>query len=201
MKRKIRLRGTASLLFAALLLTVSLTACGGKTEPSSSETGSTASTQGTVSEASEVSEAPVSSGASDVSGTVSTGNAASKPPSNNDNNPNSSRGVASNAGTQWDPKNEIDLPDEIELQIKPVKDAVLHETPKDMGGKKFIFATFYPQYYTAGAEANATMRLDAIASIEKDYHCDIEIITLNPNTYANLINTAKASGQLYANII
>lgn len=188
---------TILLLVAALLLTVAAGCQKKEPDASSGGYGTSEASFAIAETSSDVQmepDVPTDSSAADNPATSPKGD------DGKTNTETSSRPIASNAISAPPPKAEVSLPEETQIQIKPVKDAVMKETIKNMGGKTFEMATFYPQYYEIGADPNAALRMEAFASIEKDYNCKIEIKVLNPNTYTTVINTAKAGGELYANI-
>ncbi len=110
------------------------------------------------------------------------------------------RTVASNAITAPDKKFEVEIPDEIAEQIKPVRDHVIYETVKDMGKRTFKLGTFWPQEYIKGTFANSEFRAAQLRQIEKDYNCTIEIVAMSSDTYARDISARKAAGQIYAHV-
>ena len=111
-----------------------------------------------------------------------------------------SRTIASNAIDAPDKKWEVEIPDEIAEQIKPVRDHIIYETVKDMGGRNFKLGTFWPQEYIKGTFANSEFRAAQLRQLEKDYNCTIEIVAMSSNTYARDISAQKAAGNVYAHV-
>ena len=75
------------------------------------------------------------------------------------------------------------------------------ETIRDLDGKTIKLASFWADW-TGGESASVEQQecAKALEAIQKDYNCKIELITLT-DTYTQDINTAIASGTIYANIL
>lgn len=111
-----------------------------------------------------------------------------------------SRTIASNAGSAPQKTETVSVPSSVQLQIKPIQDHTIKENVKNMNGKLFKFATFWPDHYETSSVVASAYRKQAIANIEKAYNCKIDLIALSTSTYMKDINTAKAAGKVYADI-
>ena len=80
-------------------------------------------------------------------------------------------------------------------------DGAFRETVRDLGGKTIKLASFWNEWQ-AGESASTVQQECAktIEAIKKDYNCHIELVTLR-DSYQQDINTAIASGIIYANIL
>ena len=194
-----------SILLVLLLLVgmTTLTACKpGKTSTSSTSSsisGDTSSETGSDRSSDEIASTSTGSDTSVDSTTSETGSSTSS--SSKTKLTTSSRPVVSNAPTVPPKKDEVSIPSEVEIEIKPVKDHIIKETVKNMNGKTFTFATFWEQNYKASsATPIGDIGEKALKSIQTDYNCKINLIAMNQDTYLADINTAKAAGKIYANI-
>lgn len=81
-------------------------------------------------------------------------------------------------------------------------DPKVNETKMNLNGKTFKFATFWSDNYKTGKGADANRCAQAINEIQKDYNCKITVKQLNgADTEAKNITSAKASGNVYFNIL
>lgn len=80
-------------------------------------------------------------------------------------------------------------------------DGAFRETVRDLGEKTIKLASFWNEWQ-AGESASTVQQECAktIEAIKKDYNCHIELVTLR-DSYQQDINTAIASGIIYANIL
>lgn len=101
----------------------------------------------------------------------------------------------------FDKIEEASVPEELGQEIMEFRDRELTEDVKDMGEKTFRLGAFDIRSYQAGSGLMyADLFAEAIASIEADYNCKIELVQMSPVTYMSDINTAKAAGNVYAHI-
>lgn len=81
------------------------------------------------------------------------------------------------------------------------KDAKINESPRNLGGKSYIFATFWPGNWQGKSSVEAQRCSAAKSAVEKDYNCKIQIKTMNLGTYIKDMTTAKSGGKVYANVL
>ena len=115
--------------------------------------------------------------------------------------PGESEAGSSGETSTFDKIEEASVPEELGQEIMEFRDRELTEDVKDMGEKTFRLGAFDIRSYQAGSgPMYADLFAEAIASIEADYNCKIELVQMSPVTYMSDINTAKAAGNVYAHI-
>lgn len=82
-------------------------------------------------------------------------------------------------------------------------DAKIAEASRNLGGKTYTFATFWPENWKKGKNAtqDAIRCASQLDAVQKDYNCKINIKALNANTYLKDVTTARTCGKVYADII
>jgi hypothetical protein len=175
-------------------LMVSVSACGGKATSASSEESSASEST----ESQEVSEEASSETASIAE--------SSSEESNGSTTVNVSNGTSTSATVKVTlPQKTTDqalvVDDKYLVGTGVLKDPSMTEQVTNLGGKTFTIGTFWSTDWKPESTSTAGIaNMKAIASIEKDFNCKIKTLFIDPNSYLADAATARASGQVFANI-
>lgn len=186
----------------AMLMLLSVCACG-KKGPVSSKTTSTVSDIQPEENGSDNLGSDLTGDNSDVSGLTS-GDATSEVTANN-SKPSAGNTSSKSQATASIPDKTSDSAQMVDPGfldgVDPFKDPVFKENVTNLKGKTIKIGTFWPNNYkSSNSDPVAQANVKAIAAIQKEYNCTIKMVYMDANSFLSDVATTTASGKVYADI-
>ena len=186
----------------AMLMLLSVCACG-KKGPVSSKTTSTVSDIQPEENGSDNLGSDLTGDNSDVSGLTS-GDATSEVTANN-SKPSAGNTSSKSQATASIPDKTSDSAQMVDPGfldgVDPFKDPVFKENVTNLKGKTIKIGTFWPNNYkSSNSDPVAQANVKAIAAIQKEYNCTIKMVYMDANSFLSDVATTTARGKVYADI-